>query len=203
MSTTARLHGGSVLLVYAALASPLLRLWLESSMLGHMLVQIPLLIVVGILAAPLIPRRVRAWLHTRNAYGIPLTLLALFAASYWMLPRALDAALNSAVIELAKFITLPLLVGVPFALSWRRLSLVGQGFVWSNVVSMMGVLGWLYLVAPVRICNNYLVDQQVVLGQGMLAFALALFAVGGLRVLVGNGVQSMRPAASSAAQMNS
>lgn len=172
-------------------------------MVGHMLVQIPLLIIIGMLWAPLMPARLREWLSACNAEGIPLTLLALFSSTYWMLPRSLDAALNSAVMEFAKFITLPLLVGQPLALSWRRLSLIGQGFVWSNFVSMLGVLSWLYIVSPVRVCNNYLVNQQIVLGQGMLAITLALFVVGAARVFVGSPLQDARQSSSSYLQVNS
>jgi len=30
-------------------------------------------------------------------------------------------------------------------------------------------LGWLYLVSPVRLCNNYLIDDQQRLGQILIA----------------------------------
>lgn len=203
MKAPAHLRGVVILTAYAFLASPPVRAGLESGMVGHMLVQIPLLAIIGALWAPLIPARLCAQLSACNARGIPLTLLALFAATYWMLPRALDAALDSAVAELAKFITLPLLVGLPLALSWRRLALIGQGFVWSNFISMLGVLGWLYIVSPVRVCNNYLVNQQVVLGQGMLAVTLALFVVGAARVFVGGPPRDARQPSSSFVQMNS
>lgn len=203
MKSSMRLRAVATLTAYALLAGPPVRVWLESSMVGHMLVQIPLLIIIGALWAPSTPARLREWLSACNAGGIPLTLLALFASAYWMLPRALDAALNFAVVELVKFITLPLLVGLPLALSWRRLSLLGQGFVWSNFVSMLGVLSWLYIVSPVRVCNNYLINQQVLLGHGLLAFTLALFVVGAARVFVGSPLQDARQSSSSYLQVNS
>jgi len=40
---------------------------------------------------------------------------------------------------------------------------------------MLAVLGWLYIVAPVRICNNYLVNQQESAGWWMVDLALLLF----------------------------
>ena len=87
-------------------------------------------------------------------------IVALFASSYWMLPRALDAALTEPLAEVGKFLSLPLLVGFPLVLAWRRLTLIGRGFVWTNFISMLAVLGWLYIVAPVRVCNSYLVNDQ-------------------------------------------
>ncbi|RRQ22400.1 hypothetical protein D6C00_10860 [Thiohalobacter thiocyanaticus] len=163
-----------LLAVYLLLATPPLRDWLEAGMVMHMLVQLPLLAGLGVLAVRRLPARLRNRLDRCNAAGVPLTLLALFAIAFWMLPRSLDAALNQPAMELAKFVSLPLLVGAPLALSWRRLPAVGRGFLWSNLLSMLVVLGWLYSAAPVRVCTNYLVDQQQLLGRGLLLLALGL-----------------------------
>lgn len=163
-----------LLAVYLLLATPPLRDWLEAGMVTHMLVQLPLLAGLGVLAVRRLPARLRNRLDRCNAAGVPLTLLALFAIAFWMLPRSLDAALNQPAMELAKFVSLPLLVGAPLALSWRRLPAVGRGFLWSNLLSMLVVLGWLYSAAPVRVCTNYLVDQQQLLGRGLLLLALGL-----------------------------
>ncbi len=170
------------LVVFALLASPPLRAQLEAMMVTHMLVHLPLLAALGAYAAQLLPARLRSRLDDWNDGGLPFTLLALFAAAFWMLPRSLDGALNHGYLELAKFISLPLLVGAPLALSWRRLSAIGRGFIWSNLLSMLILLGWLYSVSPIRVCTNYLVDQQVLLGQSLLflAAALALLLTGRL-----------------------
>jgi hypothetical protein len=48
--------------------------------------------------------------------------------------------------------------------------------VWTNAISMLAVLGWLYVIAPVRVCNNYLVDQQEIAGWWMVKLAVLLFA---------------------------
>lgn len=157
------------------LATPPARLWLEATMSAHMLVQIPLLVVCGFLAI----RSLDGWRQERMlaALGgaVPCVLLALVASSYWMLPRALDAALGQALAEVAKFVTLPALVGAPLALAWRRLGLIGRGVVWTNFFSMLAVLGWLYLAAPVRVCNSYSAFEQERAGWLMVALALGLF----------------------------
>ena len=97
-----------------------------------------------------------------------------------MVPRALDLTLASPAMEATKFITLPLLVGAPLALSWRPLGGLGQGFVLANVLPMWAVVGWLYAVSPVRVCNFYLVDQQVAAGVGLLVAAVAVGLTTGL-----------------------
>lgn len=168
--------------VYLALALPPARAWLEASMVGHMLVQIPLLAALGACAGLLLPAPRRAAL--RAALGGPLACLlaAVFASTYWMLPRALDAAVLDPLAALAKFLSLPLLVGLPLALAWERLGLIGRGFIWTNLISMLGFTGWLYLAAPLRVCNTYRVDEQVRVGWWMIGLAVLLFALwlGGL-----------------------
>ena len=160
---------------YLLLATPAARASLEATMSAHMLVQIPLLAATGILALRLLPECWQDKLLYAVGGAIPCVLLALFVSSYWMLPRALDAALANPLAEAAKFISLPALVGLPLALAWKRLSIVGRGFVWTNFISMLAVLGWLYIAAPLRVCNNYLVNQQESTGWRMVELAFIIF----------------------------
>ena len=162
------------LLLYAVLVMPPVAAWLEGSMVGHMLVQIPLLALAGSLVAHGASGGRGAVFAGFNTGGVPGLLVALFAAAAWMLPRMLDAALRSALMEAAKFITVPLLVGAPLALSWPLLPPVARGFVWANLISHAAVLGWLYSVAPNRLCTRYLLDQQATLGTTLLIVAMAL-----------------------------
>ena len=105
----------------ALLALPWTRQWLESVMILHMLVQIPLLAGAGALMVIDLPATWRARLASWNRNGVSGILMAVAASSWWMAPRALDAALASPAMELAKFVSLPLFVGVPLALSWSWL----------------------------------------------------------------------------------
>jgi len=160
------------LALHLGLALPTSTRALEASLSGHMLVQIPLLAASG-------------WLMGQNLYtlrgsGVPALLVAVFAALFWMIPRWLDAALSDPTWELIKFIAVPFLIGLPLGLSWPRLSSLAKGFVWANGISMLAVLGWLYLAAPVRVCNNYLIGQQEEFGLTALfaAAAIALYWIG-------------------------
>jgi hypothetical protein len=89
-----------------------------------------------------------------------------------MLPRMLDAALETPWVTLAKFVSVPLLIGVPLAVSWPRAGFVVRGAWLVEVVATAFRLGWMYLVSPVRLCSNYLLDDQQRLGQWMLAIGV-------------------------------
>jgi len=161
-------------LLIAVLGLPAMRDALERVMVVHMLVQIPLLALAGALVAVALPRTWKSRIAAWNAHGVSGMLLALLASSWWMVPRALDLALAFPLMELTKFVSLPLLVGAPVALSWPRVGGIGRSFIVANVLPMWAVVGWLYIAAPVRVCNFYLVGQQVAAGAGLLGASVAL-----------------------------
>jgi hypothetical protein len=157
---------GAVL--WLTLGLPLLRHALEANMATHMIVQLPLLAVAGVLVAPVARRYEPRWLADADWLGIPGLVLVLFSTSYWMLPLALDAALNDWRVEGLKFVSLPAAVGVPLGLSWGRMPLLGRAFVIANVISKLGAIGGLFLAAPARLCAYYRVDQQAEAGWALI-----------------------------------
>lgn len=166
----------AVAAVFALLALPPARAWLEATMTRHMLVQMPLLVGLGFAVGHRLPARLRNRLLARAGGPLACLTAASFAATYWMLPRALDAAAAGGAAEAAKFLTLPLLIGLPTGLAWRALGVIGRGFVWTNLISMLLFAGWLYIAAPVRVCNNYLLDDQAQAGWWMIRIAALIFA---------------------------
>jgi hypothetical protein len=168
--------------LFALLAWPPCARRLESQLVLHMLVQMPLLAASGYLVARgLLRGRNPGW----NVDGLPGLIVAVAVGMVWMLPRSMDTALASTAAELAKFATLPLLVGVPLAASWPRADPIARGFVLANLLSKLAVLGWLYAAAPVRVCNYYLATEQPVAAAALFA-ATALLGVGlGVRLVCG------------------
>jgi hypothetical protein len=170
----AYLAAGAIL--YLALTSPPVLRLLESRMTTHMTVLLPGLALAGyfcgLALGALLARVNRSW----NAGGIPGLVAALLTAAFWMLPRALDESLRNPSMELAKLISMPLLVGALLAISWPALGPIWRGVLKAQLISMLAALGWLYSAAPVRLCTSYLQSDQQQLGRAlcMLAGALAL-----------------------------
>jgi len=174
----------AALIGWGLLALPPVRLAMESIMVSHAL-QIGLLAGVGgMLGCSLGPIRSNE-LAGCNRYGITGTVLGLLTLIFWLLPLSLDRTLDHAVWEAAKFLSLPLLLGLPLARSWSRLSPIARGALWANAIPMAVVMGWLYREAPVRLCNNYLVGDQEVLGLALWGLAAAIAVYWAFRALAG------------------
>jgi hypothetical protein len=161
-------------LLWALLAIPAARHALESTMTSQMLIQLPLLALAGAWLAKGLPpsfeRRLAGWNHQ----GISGLLLASITAMIWMLPLMLDAALVDPRVVIAKFLSVPLLIGAPVALSWPRAGFVVRGVVLLEVTATAFRLGWLYLISPERLCANYLLDDQMRLGRLLVAIGFAI-----------------------------
>lgn len=160
--------------LFLILIIPPVRILMESIMVVHMLVQLPLLVIAGWLLSSYFQIRLPKLFDKWNGYGIPGIILVVIITIYWMIPRTLDGALNSWNVELFKFISLPILVGVPLKDSWKKLASLGKSFIIFNYISMFGLMSWLYIDAPVRICNNYLEAEQKVLGWGFLVITAGI-----------------------------
>lgn len=162
-----------VLLSAGLLLSPL-RGFLEQSMVGHILIEYPLLILSGVLIGIHINHHAKRAINFFNLGGIPGIILASFSLAFWMIPRWMDASLNDPKIAIMKYCCLIFLVGIPIALSWSRLHFITKAVVKIEFLTMLLRLGWIYMISPIRLCNNYLLDQQTFLGEGFLIIGLAL-----------------------------
>jgi hypothetical protein len=161
-------------MLFLVVLAPPVKQALEASMTTQMLVQIPLLIAVGLLVARVLPVGVPPTIDEWNYRGISGLTLATITSVLWMLPRALDASVTDPGVAVAKYLSLPFLIGLPLALSWPRMSFVVRGVFLVECIATLFRLGWLYLVSTERLCNLYLLDDQQRLGQYLLLIGAAL-----------------------------
>lgn len=165
--------GGAAAILLLLLALPDARNLLEASMSRHMLVQFPLLMLAGFALAGSLPRLWVGRLNGWNGHGISGLFAAALLLAILMIPRLLDLALLDVRVELAKWLAL-LVGGAALRLSWRPAGILVQAFFLGNALPMMAVVGYLFESSPVRLCNAYLLDDQVRLGQGLAWIAAAI-----------------------------
>jgi hypothetical protein len=173
---------GGVLIM--ALALPPLRMWLEASLVGHVLAQMPLLALSGWLLGTAFAPRPDKIVGRWNRGGIAGLALVIFTILFWMLPRSIDRAVQGGGYEVLKFVWLPC-AGVALAISFGRAHPLVAGALKANLISMLAVLAWLYTATPVRLCNSYLKGDQERLGLAMAFLAVALAMTWGAGLLFG------------------
>ena len=156
-------------LLLLVLLAPPVRQALEATMTAQMLVQLPLLAAAGWLLSGALPPRVLARVERWSHRGFTGLVLVTVTAAFWMLPRSLDAATSQPLIVAAKYLSVPLLIGLPFGVSWPRMGFVVRGVFLAEFVATCFRLGWVYLIAPIRLCNNYALNDQQRLGGYLLA----------------------------------
>ena len=171
------------ILTYVLLATPVARNLLEQSMLTHMLVQMPLLVLCGAWVTSYITNKFN--LHLDYHYALPLLIIALTTAMFWMLPRNLDASLEHVFFEIFKFISLPIFLGATFVLGWKNSGTLTKYFFITNLISMLVVLAWLYIEAPIRLCNYYLIDEQKLVGVYLLYGTVCILLYWLVKLFVG------------------
>lgn len=176
-----------LLTAFVVLALPPMQQFLEQSMVTHMLVQIPVLVIIGWMLGKKLPENWKSKITLWNRWGITGMVLAVIIMTYWMLPRALDAAISEWHFELVKFVTVPIM-GIALSLSWPLLHPIAQGVLKLEFWATFMRLGWLYLDLPDRLCANYLLGDQRILGQLLLLGGSAWAVAWTLRVMFGTRI---------------
>jgi hypothetical protein len=172
-----RVEGGklgvfvSATILVAAVAG--CRHWLERDMARHMLIEFPLLLLVGAALAWATEGATRGVLARCNLYGLAGFAFVTLTLAYWMIPAALDASVREGWIGGAKWLTL-LTSGYVLPASFSLATLPVQGLMIGNIAWMSAVVGLLYQQADRQLCLYYLADAQVVAGQGLVAAAVIL-----------------------------
>jgi hypothetical protein len=147
----------------------------ESIMVLHMHMQMPLLIIIGMLFTPYLKGKFPSFFARWNENGIPGILLFFIILIYWMiLPRAMDDAITNVTVEIFKFISLPFLAGLPLRDSWKKLSKKGKNLALISISIIYSFVAILYIASPNQLCNNYILAEQKALGWTSLFTAIGI-----------------------------
>lgn len=165
---TIQLYTSAPFLIAAIAPSlPPFKFLLASSMVVHMLIQIPALIVAGY------------WLSAHNnqsdsslSLSLSCWLWILLASTFWMLPISLDKALIHSSWDIFKIITL-VLSGILLKPAFAGPKVLSLFFAGSSLMMLFSV-GHFYQDTESRLCNSYLLASQQTTGLGLMLLAAAL-----------------------------
>jgi len=167
-----------------ALSLPPLRSLIEQSMVWHMAVQMPLLMLAGALCGgwcsgsgggsggprclPALPR-----LQRFNRYGLSGFMLALCVTAFWMLPTSIDRAVVMPTVDAAKLATL-WLAGLALQRSMQPAPAAVHLFFGGFALPMMLWLGLYMASADLRLCNAYALASQQQAGRALVGWTVVL-----------------------------
>ncbi len=167
------IYGMAIILIFA---TPFMRTLFESYMFLHMHMQMMLLFIAGLLMAPLLQQKFPNFFEKYNKNGVPFMIIFVTIIIYWMLPRAMDEALELWYVELFKFVSIPLLAGVTLRDSFRKLQPFAR-FIFMVITALtFGITGVLYTSSESQLCNAYLLADQISVGIGQVAIGVAILA---------------------------
>ncbi|WP_415902508.1 hypothetical protein ACMXYR_00630 [Neptuniibacter sp. QD29_5] len=158
---------------------------LEEQMVLHLLFQLPVLVLFGWFAGEILPKHWQTYLNRYNWQGITGVVVITVVGLFWMLPSALDAALDSNVYAFAK-VTSMLLLGCTWSLTHRCIHPLVKGVFLLELWAMLGRFGYLFKVSPDRLCNNYLLGEQQLVGHILLTLSIVIGALWVAKILFGN-----------------
>lgn len=189
------------------LSVPPMRTLIEQSMLWHMAIQMPLLILTGWLLMASGSPLPAAGISTRtnqltalqttsqtyssctewNVYGLTGFVFSFITITYWMLPSAIDRAVVLPSADVIKLLSL-LVCGASLRHSSVRAPALIQLFFLGNFLAMMLWLGSYFLQTDLRLCNAYSLQSQINTGWGLIAWGLGIGVFWGAKQLI-----AMRP----------
>ena len=137
---------------------------LEQTMQRHMLMQLPMLFGAGMLMGHTVPLRgdVRAMWRRWNVQGVAGLLVVSGVLMTWMVPRALDAAVEHLAIDALKLLSL-VAAGAIALYSWRVASAIVRTFVIGNMAWRTATI-WMLLLDAVAGCASAAVHELWLVG---------------------------------------
>ncbi len=160
-------------LAAALMSVPPLRALIEQSMVWHMLMQMPFLVLAGYAAAAAWPQSLGNRLAQFNRYGLTGFMLAQCITAYWMIPAMVDRAVVLPSADVAKVAGL-WLAGVALRQSFLQAPLAVQLFFVGYGLPMLAWLGFYLASTNLRLCNAYSLESQLRAGQGLVLLAVGL-----------------------------
>jgi hypothetical protein len=157
------------------LISPAMLHKMQSQMIWHMGIQIPLIILCGALLIHPWRIVIKSLLSFMDYAGVFSWLSVSGILVIWMLPISLDLAVSSESINIIKIISL-LFAGAILNATLNSSHMIVQYFFTINIAWMTIVVGILYQEMPSRLCNAYLLDDQVTAGIVLVGWGALIMA---------------------------
>ena len=175
-----------LLILAIGLSVPPFRFLIEQSMFVQMVIQMPLLFIVGALLNRLsVSKNITNIFGYWNVFGLTGFMLAQNILIYWMLPISIDRAVIMPLVDVVKVLTM-ILAGFFVGDALNKSPAALQLFFIGYFVAMMIWLGMYFIYTDSRLCNAYSLNSQYWTGYGLCAISVMVAAYWSYRVVLKN-----------------
>lgn len=159
---------------------------LESSMILHMLVQLPLLAALGFFCSLELSKLYTSLIRYADDYGAVTFVFVTGVFMFWMIPSALDQSVTEWSYKISKYISV-FFMGFVYGYGRLYMNPILHGVLKFEGWAMLCRFGYGYMVAPQRLCSNYLIEEQIVLGKIFLVLAAIIALYWSAVIFFGGG----------------
>ncbi len=152
------------------------RTLIESNMWQHMLLQFPALIWAGFILASYLPAKPLHRVMQLNRFGLTGLVFSSLTLALWMIPAALDLAVENIWIDAFKILSL-IAVGAALRWSWHESGRALQAYFLISWSMMTVTIGLIFQDPASRLCNYYTVDDQLIAGYGLVVIGVVIVAI--------------------------
>lgn len=158
-----------VIIIFIVISPPL-EMYFQATMSRLMLIQIPLLILLGFIAGKSIKYGKNSW----NYLGLNGLIFFMGSLSFWMLPSSFDEIIFNNFIKYAMYIDM-IFAGFMLEKSLLHMNFITKISFCSYLLAMLASMGILYFNARFLICGAFTIDQQQILGRNLIIASFILF----------------------------
>ena len=160
--------------------------FLEEDMARLMVVNVPLLLLMGVGGGAILKPQFKGLEKIKPHWAFPGLLFSIGTILFWMIPRSLDLAVESNLVDALLHFSLIAAGGLLF-LCLPHLPFFAQMAVGIYLIAMWGGVGLILSQSSSQICARFSLAQQQAAGSAMLWAAglwLIVFSIAFIRLLI-------------------
>lgn len=144
--------------------------WLSMSMQRHQLIQLPVMLLMGMLFAYIYPQIVIKDL----SWSITAFIIVLSSLTFWMIPRSVDYTIIDVRINRLMHLNM-VIVGILLVAIFRKLMYEVKIYFLGMISAMLMVSGVTLRVFSIQLCTSFTIDMQKETGFYMMLLSAGFF----------------------------
>lgn len=159
-----------VSIILFVLGSFVLNTWLSYNMQRHQIIQLPLMVLIGIILSYGFPNKVINGIH----YSIAILILIMSSFIFWMIPRSIDLTILYPWFNRLMHINM-IVVGFYIIITLRNLILELKIAFLLMLCAMLITSGLALHNIKILLCSSFSIEQQNITGLYLMIIGISFF----------------------------